>query len=246
MTGTPIEEFIDIPTHHGTMQTFIARPRGPSPTCAILYMDVFGLREELFELAREYARRGITAVVPDLFHRLPVSRFTPVNDEGGPLAVEAKEANMSTELEMTVAYTKALTTTLGMSHGFSIPPRFFALGYCMGGRHALAACEAFPDEFIGGISAHGGRLVTPDTQSPHLLVPRIKVPFHFAFAADDPTCPDAHCATLKDSAGDSSAPVTFTLHTAHHGWSFPCRWSYDWAAAKAVHDMAVAMIKAAD
>lgn len=227
------------------MPCFLACPDGPISSCAVLYMDVFGLREELFQMARAYARAGIGAAVPDLFYRLPISRFPVANAKDDPVDRAALAANNATTMQMTADDTRALVKTLGVRLPFAGHPRFLAIGYCMGGRHALAACAAHSDAFIGGVSAHGGRLVTQDATSPHLWIARLQRPFHFAFASDDPSCPEAHQKFLQDTARAHTAPVTAAVHAAHHGWSFPDRWAYDAATAQAVHEHALAMMNSA-
>ena len=57
-----IEDLVAIPTPAGTMETFIAHPGegGPFPA-VILYMDVWGVREELYDIARGVAAVGISS-----------------------------------------------------------------------------------------------------------------------------------------------------------------------------------------
>ena len=52
------------------METFVTSPEqdGPFPA-VILYMDVWGVREVLFDLARRVATVGYYALVPDFYYR---------------------------------------------------------------------------------------------------------------------------------------------------------------------------------
>ncbi|WP_421726085.1 dienelactone hydrolase family protein [Bauldia sp.] len=234
---------VKVDTPDGPMDVFLALAGDdPHAPCAIIYMDVFGLRDELFELARAFAADGIAAVVPDLFHRLPVSRFPPANGRDVRPEPTAIEANDNTTLAMSRIDTRALVAWLDAAGANFRPKRYFAIGFCMGGRHALAAAVALPDRVSGGMSVHGGRLVTNGAESPHHLIADLKVPFHFACARDDPTCSRAHCEILQATAAESAARVTLETVDAHHGWSFPARWSYDPAAAARIHQRACAMI----
>ena len=64
------ERRIDIPTPAGKMETFITHPNGDGPSpLVILYMDVWGLREELFDIARRIATVGYYCAVPDFYSR---------------------------------------------------------------------------------------------------------------------------------------------------------------------------------
>lgn len=222
------EELLTIATSSGPMQTFAIAPAGRgNERAVILYMDVFGLREELFSLAREFSELGYLAVVPDLFHRLPVSTFPLPRSENDPLPADAVEANRATTLAKTLADTSALIDCLGHGTQAFQAREFAVIGYCMGGRHALAAAAAFPQSVRAGLSVHGGKLVKDGEASPHLLIEKLQVPFHFAFAKEDHTCPEAHKAVLREAARNASARVTFSDHDACHGWTFPGRWSYD-------------------
>ncbi len=241
MSLREIRPVIDTPD--GPMDAFLALPdtNGSGP-CAILYMDVFGLREELFDLARAFAAETMMAVVPDLFHRLPVSRFPPADGREDKPTAEAARANDLTTTAMSRSDTSALIAWLdGGGAGFQ-PTHYFAIGYCMGGRHALAAASAPMERISGGMSVHGGRLVTDDPRSPHHMIANLQVPFHFACAKDDPTCPPDHCDVLRKTADKATANVTLEVLDAHHGWSFPGRWSYDPTAASHIHRLACDMI----
>jgi hypothetical protein len=48
------EKIIEIPTADGPMETFITHPEADGPFAPVLiYMDVWGLREELYDIARK-------------------------------------------------------------------------------------------------------------------------------------------------------------------------------------------------
>ena len=54
-----IEKFADIPTADGAMDAFVTHPEGGGPFPAVLVlMDIWGLREELFDIARRIATVG--------------------------------------------------------------------------------------------------------------------------------------------------------------------------------------------
>jgi carboxymethylenebutenolidase len=61
---------VAIPTRAGQMETFITHPKegGPFPA-VVIYMDFWGVREELFDIARRVGTVGYYCVVPDLYYR---------------------------------------------------------------------------------------------------------------------------------------------------------------------------------
>src|SRR2546425_1247463 len=60
------ERFVEIATPSGRMETFVTHPEqdGPFPP-VIIYMDIWGVREELFEIARRVGTVGYYCLVPD-------------------------------------------------------------------------------------------------------------------------------------------------------------------------------------
>jgi dienelactone hydrolase len=64
------ERMVEIATAAGRMEAFVTHPEEGGPFPAILvYMDVFGMREELFDVARRVATVGYYAMVPDFYYR---------------------------------------------------------------------------------------------------------------------------------------------------------------------------------
>mgnify|MGYP003340109055 CR=1 FL=1 len=83
------ERFVEIPTADGRMGTFITHPEqdGPFPA-AILYMDIWGVREELYDLARRIGTVGYYCMVPDWYYRQGKIQSTYVNDKGERISLD--------------------------------------------------------------------------------------------------------------------------------------------------------------
>jgi carboxymethylenebutenolidase len=92
-------------------------------------------------------------------------------------------------------------------------------GYCMGGALVVRTAAANPDRIGAGASFHGGGLVTPNADSPHLLAPKIRGRMYFGVAAnDDAQQPDAKTA-LKEAFDAAKVPVEVEVYPqALHGW----------------------------
>src|SRR5882672_102003 len=64
------EKIVEILTADGRMETFITHPEQGGPFApVVVYMDVWGLREELYDIARKVAIVGFYVVLPDLCYR---------------------------------------------------------------------------------------------------------------------------------------------------------------------------------
>ena len=86
-----------IPTSDGAMPVFAAMPQDVALAPGVLiYMDVFGPREELDDIARRFASAGYLAVVPQLFHRLGSPVFAPANRQDQAMDPAAARANQAT------------------------------------------------------------------------------------------------------------------------------------------------------
>ena len=83
------EEVLRVPTPSGPMETFLARPSEGGPFApVVLYMDIWGVREELFDLARRVATVGYCCLVPDFYHRLGRVSFAVYDGHGRMITLE--------------------------------------------------------------------------------------------------------------------------------------------------------------
>ena len=64
------EQFVEIKTAAGVMDAFVTHPEenGPFPA-VILYMDIWGVREELYDIGRRVGTVGYYCLVPDFYYR---------------------------------------------------------------------------------------------------------------------------------------------------------------------------------
>ena len=235
-----------MPTPDGELPVFAAVPQDmPCAPGVLVYMDVFGPREELRDIARRFASCGYLAVLPQLFHRLGSPVFAPTNHADDPLDDAAVRAIDATSLQGSALDSGAIIDCAAAG-AFGIRTGLWgAIGYCMGARHAMSAAATHPKQVRTAVSVHGGRLVDGTSASPHLLIKGSTVPLHFAFARDDATCPPAHQNTIEQLAAQTAGRVTVEHHEAAHGWSFPDRWCFNRAASERVWERTLAMLRSA-
>ena len=236
MIGTSV----DISTPDGAMDAYLAYPDDGSPRpLVILFMDIWGLREELFAIARRVAAEGYCCLVPNLFHREgkfsmerrdPQGRAISFNllpeDLQRSMRARAERLNRQT-LRVDVASILAFCKDAPVRDGPA-----GSIGFCMGGREAFFASQEFPDRFRAAASLHGSRLVTSAEDSPHRLANRMRGAVYCGFAEFDrgatPQIVNELTQALQAVAG---LAVKTSMHSgAHHGYALPDRDVHDPAA----------------
>ncbi len=245
------ERTVNVAAPDGEMETFITHPNdgGPYPAI-ILYMDVWGLREELFDIARRIATTGYYCMVPDFYYRWGRVRneFRDANNHMISLELldDARKAQVRAHMlklsdAMVVDDTGALLKFMDGGEP-ARPGAVGCIGYCMGGRHVFRVAGAFPHRFKASASLHGTRLVTDGADSPHLAAQKAQGELYCGFAENDPFAPLPHIKIIADTMQSSKAKFSYELHKdAHHGYTLPDRDIYDKQAANRDWELMFAM-----
>ncbi len=227
------EQMIDIPTPAGKMETFITRPEqgGPFPA-VILYMDVWGVREVLYDLARRVGTVGYYALVPDFYYRQGRIR-TDYRDEHGRaislknLTPEQQAAVLAPQQKladsMVVDDTGAILEFLDGHSDVKRGP-IGGFGYCMGGRHVLQAAAAYPERLRASASLHGTTLITDKPDSAHLGIKKLQGEVYCGFAEVDVYAPLPMVEEWNRLMQSSPAKYYGQVHKgAEHGYALPDR-----------------------
>ena len=228
-----IEKDIGIETADGRMDSFVVHPEegGPFPAVLIL-MDIWGLREELYDVARKVATVGYHCVVPNFWYRRGKVRFEHRDEKGRMRSLVAipkaardeMHANMSHLSDrMAIADTGAVLKFLDGEPVRKGPKG--TIGYCLGGRLAFAAAAEFPDQFRASASMHGTNLVNDQPDSPHRFIDRYRGEIYCGFAEKDhlasPSTIETLAALFKDKA---NVRYRFIVHAGIvHGYALPDR-----------------------
>ena len=212
---------VDIPTPHGLMNTFVAKPNQPGRHPVVLfYMDAFGVREELYEMARRIASLGYMAVLPNLYYR-KTRHFEMPPGEAGMAAMFAMMGHLDNAAA--VSDTAALLEYVDGSP-FADASRIGEVGYCMSGPFVIAAAARYPRRIQCIAVIHGANLVTDNADSPHRLAESLECESYVACAEVDKWASPADIAALEAGLARSGSTYDIEWYAgARHGFVFPQR-----------------------
>jgi carboxymethylenebutenolidase len=248
-----IDAMTEIETPDGRMDTFVCHPEGGGtfPSVVVL-MDIWGLREELFDIARKVAVAGCHCIVPNFWYRQGRVRFEFRDGRGQMLSfdripVEAqkqmREQMRVTTDEMAMADIRSVLKFLEAQPVKAGPKA--TIGYCLGGRCSLQAAALYPDEFRASASLHGTRLVSDVPLSPHRHAGKLRGEIYCGFAEHDDLAPPATRKALEATfAACPDVRYRAVLHqSAHHGYALPDRDIHDKQASNRDWESIFAMLR---
>ena len=227
-----IEELAAITTSDGETEAFVVYPAGGGPAPVVLfYMDAYGLREELREMARRIAGWGYLVVLPNLYYRV-TSRFE-ARDEDPESIRRAGELMFGVGNRMVARDTEALLGFVD-DHVSADARRIGCVGYCMSGPFVVTAAAAYPQRIACAASVYGAALVTERHDSPHLMLDRARGELCFVCAGIDEWAPPEKIEELRVHLERAGVKHRILWHEgAQHGFAFPSRrGKYDPVAAE--------------
>jgi carboxymethylenebutenolidase len=229
-----IGDRVDLKTDEGTLDVYTFQPDGHGAWPAVVvYMDAFGIRPQLGEMAQRLASNGYVVALPNLYYRTPFAPFNPKQ-----VAAEGAERDRFKSMIATINGPMVMRDTAAVLRHLDSSPavrpgKVGALGYCMGGGYALTAAGTFPERVAVAASFHGGSLATDKPDSPHLLAGNMRARVYVGAAEIDPSFPEAQQQRLD--AALAAAGVTYTIETyanAKHGFAVNGHMVYDRDAAE--------------
>lgn len=203
-----------------TFDGYLSRPDGDGTYPGILLITaIFGVDEEMKDLANAWAADGFVVSVPDIFWRVMPG---PTDDREKAFArYDAFDADQGMrDVEDLIADLKSRPECNG---------KVAVLGFCFGGRYAHLAAARLGVDAAG--SFHGTRICE------HLdEVDQVKCPVSFHFGAEDPVVPmDEVNAIAAAYAGRDNAEIV-TYPGAGHNFAMPRKEGYVAEVAKASRD----------
>ncbi|WP_274917717.1 dienelactone hydrolase family protein [Streptomyces sp. WZ-12] len=218
-------ESIDLPTPDGTADAYLAHPDDGAPHPGVLlYMDAFGLRPALEEMARRLAGQGYTVLVPNVLYRAgraPVVELPEhINPAERPQIFEKiMPIIQSFTPELAMRDAGAYLDWLAASPLVADGP-VGATGYCMGGVLAVRTAAAYPDRIAAAGAFHAGNLATDAEDSPHRALDRITAELYFGHADHDHSMPAEQIAALERALDAAGARYRSELYEgAQHGYT---------------------------
>jgi carboxymethylenebutenolidase len=229
---------VDIPAADGVADAILATPANDGSYPAVLgFMDAFGLRPRLEEMAGRLAAEGFVVLVPNLFYRkgrAPVIDLGDLGDPGNRRALFGKlrplMAALTPEAAMqdVDAYLGFLATDSRVAQG-----PVGTVGYCMGGALALRTAAHAPGRVAAVASFHGGRLATDQPDSPHLLVGQIGAEVYVGHADSDASMPPEQQERLSAALTEAGVRHRTELYDgAAHGFTMADTAVYDEVATE--------------
>ncbi len=236
---------VDVPTSVGPADALVAVPDQPGRYPGILlYMDAFGLRPRIADMAARFADAGYVVLAPNVFHR---SARSPIIDHSALADPARRESLFGQVMPMIGTLTPDIAVDDARAwleflrrHDRVAERAFGTVGYCMGGRLALRTAAAAPDLIAAVATYHAGQVATDDADSVHLTFPQVRAEAYLAHADHDGSMDagqQARVARALEAAG-----VTFTAELypgAGHGFTMADTAAYDAAAEQRHWDSAL-------
>ncbi len=227
---------IEIPMPDGDVaEAIVARPQAESGSehpGVLFFMDAFGLRPRIEEMAQRIADWGYVVLAPNVLHRdgrvedvAPTEDLTQpgAREEFVPKAMQRVRGLTSDKAERDIpAYLQALRGLPGV-----MPGPVGTTGYCMGARLAVRTANLDPEvAAVGGF--HGGGLVTDTDDSPHRGLAHARAEFVFGHADHDRSMPAEAIVTLGETLRDAGLTVSNEVYDgAAHGYTMSDTSAYD-------------------
>ncbi len=223
---------IEIETEDGSCPAGLFTPSGKARGSVLFFMDAFGPRPGLDEMAERLAGEGFVVLVPDLFYRHGAygpfdARNTFKDPEKGP---RLRAIMGATSQAMTVADTPSFLDALEAENPGG---KVGVVGYCMGGARALNAAAACADRIAAAASFHGGNLASDAEDSPHRRAAEIKARVYVGVSGVDRSFPPEQSARLAQALREAEVDHIVENYVGMaHGWAVPDHSVFDAAGAE--------------
>jgi carboxymethylenebutenolidase len=227
-------EQVTLQAADGACKAYVLTPEGEGPWPGVIfYMDAFGIRPGMIEMASHAASQGYVVLLPDLFYRHgPYGPLVPKDVLKGDVRAIVGPMMGSTDNHKAAADTATFIAYLE-SRPDVAKTKLGTVGFCMGGGMALTAAAYYPDCIGAAASFHGGNLATDQPTSPHLLVDKIEAELYIAVADNDQSYPPEMAERFEAALSAAGVKHKSEFYQGNlHGWMKPDLPVYDAEAAE--------------
>jgi carboxymethylenebutenolidase len=210
---------VTITTPDGTCDAYFVHPATGTAPGVLLWPDIFGLRPTMRTMGKRLAESGYSVLVVNPFYR---TKKAPTADQGAATPIQqlmplAQALNETTHMTDAKAFVAWLDQQASVAKNRKVGTQ----GYCMGGPMAFRTAAAVPERVGAVASFHGGGLVTPNPNSPHLQASKTKAQFLIAVAQNDDQRAPNDKTVLKETFEKVNVPAEIEVYGAAHGWCPP-------------------------
>ena len=191
-------------------------PDGTGPFPGILMITaIFGIDDEMKELADAWAKDGFVVSTPDIFWRVMPGPTADMEKAFARYEAFDMEQGMK-DIEDLIKDLKARPECNG---------KIAVLGFCFGGRYAHLAAARLG---VNAAGAYHGTMIGLHLDE----VDKVKCPVSFHFGDQDPVVPNEEVAAVKEAyAGHANAEIV-VYEGATHNFSMPHKDGYNPDAAR--------------
>jgi carboxymethylenebutenolidase len=213
------ESEVTVKTPDGTADCYFVRPATGTGAAVLFWPDIFGLRPTMRQMGKRLAESGYAVLVVNPFYRTQKAPTAPNGaatqiKELMPLAQGLNETTHMTDAKAFIAW-------LDQQPSVNKNRKVGTQGYCMGGPIAFRTAAAVPERVGAVASFHGGGLVTPNPNSPHLQVAKTKAQLLVAIAANDDQRAPKDKDVMKETFDKAGVVAEIEVYKGAHGWCPP-------------------------
>ena len=229
------ETDVTIKTPDGTCDAYFVHPASGTAPGVLIWPDILGLRPAFRQMGKRLAESGYSVVVVNPFYRTKPSPVVPAGAKFSDPAIRKEVMGFAGTLTPTthVSDAKAFIGWLDTQAPVDKKRKMGTMGYCMGGPITMRTAATVPDRVGAAGSFHGAGLTNlKSADSPHLLVPQMKVQYLIAIAENDDQRDPTSKDILKETFAKANLPAEIEVYPAAHGWCVPDSEVYNEAAAE--------------
>jgi carboxymethylenebutenolidase len=215
------ESDVVVKTPDGRADCYFAHPTSGAYPGVIVWPDALGLRPAFRTIGRRLARSGYSSLVVNPYYRTMAAPIGVDSESFNEPAGRAKAMSLvrSITADMTTTDATALAGFLGQQEAIEPTRKLGAIGYCMGGAMTLRTAAAIPDRIAAIASFHGGKLVTQEASSPHLLIPPTRARALIAIAENDDQSEPQAKTVLREAYAKAGLAAEIEVYAGTlHGW----------------------------